>query len=195
MPYSGINVGLLHFRTEPPKTNTFATTPSQCLNCQKFGHTSKDCTAKPTCRKCAGNHLTRECKVEQQSKCANCSGSHAASYGGCPERRKATVLSTEPPSAANPTPAPIKSYASVVSQNTKETNPQLTLDPKTIMHCLINVLCCLNMPKTANELSRLGKAVLHCSDLFGAGLSAAETNSLILSATKKCNENEPKSAN
>lgn len=57
----------------------------QCHRCQRFGHSQSKCTATPRCVKCAGSHITSECKKEKNTsaKCANCGGSHTASYRGC----------------------------------------------------------------------------------------------------------------
>lgn len=34
----------------------------QCHRCQKFGHAQSRCKASPKCAKCAGDHITSECK-------------------------------------------------------------------------------------------------------------------------------------
>jgi hypothetical protein len=57
--------------------------PTQCFNCQKFGHFSTACDQKTsTCVKCGGIHKLSECK-ETNIKCANCNESHTSNYGGC----------------------------------------------------------------------------------------------------------------
>lgn len=57
----------------------------QCKRCQRFGHTQKFCQRQAKCVKCAGNHMTAECKIKDNSqpKCVNCSEAHPASYRGC----------------------------------------------------------------------------------------------------------------
>lgn len=58
---------------------------AQCKRCQRFGHTQKFCGREAKCVKCAGNHLTVECKKPANTKpvCANCSENHPANYRGC----------------------------------------------------------------------------------------------------------------
>lgn len=57
----------------------------QCKKCQRFGHTQNYCQRAPVCVKCAGKHLTAECKKTDSAppKCSNCSEPHPASYRGC----------------------------------------------------------------------------------------------------------------
>lgn len=57
----------------------------QCKKCQAFGHTQAYCNRTPRCVKCAGKHLTANCKLArvEKPKCANCGGPHPANYRGC----------------------------------------------------------------------------------------------------------------
>jgi hypothetical protein len=57
----------------------------QFKRCQLHGHTQKYSQRQPRCVKCAGKHLTADCKKrpEQKPKCANCNLEHPASYRGC----------------------------------------------------------------------------------------------------------------
>lgn len=57
----------------------------QCKKCQAFEHTQSYCMRSPRCVKCAGNHLTKDCikPKDRGPTCANCNGSHPASYRGC----------------------------------------------------------------------------------------------------------------
>jgi hypothetical protein len=57
----------------------------QCKRCQLHGHTQKHCQRQPRCVKCAGKHLTADCKKKTRAKpkCANCNLEHPASYRGC----------------------------------------------------------------------------------------------------------------
>lgn len=57
----------------------------QCFNCQKYGHTSTGCNLKTVCVICTGEHRSNQCptKNSKEAKCANCKGSHPASYRGC----------------------------------------------------------------------------------------------------------------
>ncbi len=58
----------------------------QCSRCQQLGHTKNYCAKKVRCVKCAGNHLTKDCKktIDTKPTCANCGGEHPANYKGCP---------------------------------------------------------------------------------------------------------------
>lgn len=58
---------------------------TQCHRCQRFGHTSQTCKARPKCVKCAGEHLTAECQKKENTpaNCINCGGKHPANYKGC----------------------------------------------------------------------------------------------------------------
>ncbi|KAG8237306.1 hypothetical protein J437_LFUL016168 [Ladona fulva] len=74
----GFKVRIEKFK--PPKG------PPQCHCCQQFGHVDKACNMNARCVKCGLNHLSKDCikPREEAAKCANCSGSHPASYRGCP---------------------------------------------------------------------------------------------------------------
>lgn len=71
--------------------------PRQCHRCQRFGHSSMYCTAQTRCVKCAGNHLSVECKKEKgtPATCANCADAHPANYKGC-EAFKNAVEASKP---------------------------------------------------------------------------------------------------
>lgn len=68
--------------------------PSQCHNCQGFGHGSTNCRHPSRCVKCAGNHPTKECKKTRKTnpKCANCGAAHTANYHDCPFHTEAAKL-------------------------------------------------------------------------------------------------------
>jgi hypothetical protein len=56
---------------------------SQCMRCQKFGHTKNYRRNNPRCVKCAAEHLTNKCprKVRDNNvKCVNCKEKHPANY-------------------------------------------------------------------------------------------------------------------
>lgn len=44
-----------------------------CYKCCRFGHSGVKCENPPECLKCAGAHLTKNCKGQKQICCANCS--------------------------------------------------------------------------------------------------------------------------
>lgn len=64
--------------------------PTQCFNCQEYGHGKQNCFKTPNCLKCAGKHLTLDCNVNDETtfKCVNCDGNHKASYNNCPSLNK-----------------------------------------------------------------------------------------------------------
>jgi hypothetical protein len=58
---------------------------AQCKRCQRYGHTQSFCNREARCVKCAGSHLTFECKLDNKvpPKCSNCNEAHPANYRGC----------------------------------------------------------------------------------------------------------------
>ena len=73
------------------KVSIFIDKPWQCYRCQGFGHNAAECKSRPKCLLCAGGHEFQRCplKTTEHSvtdlKCSNCSGKHAANFGGCPK--------------------------------------------------------------------------------------------------------------
>ncbi|TLO55185.1 hypothetical protein FEG31_19275, partial [Acinetobacter baumannii] len=69
-------------------------TPSQCHNCQLYGHSSRNCHARPRCVKCLGDHATALCARDQKTateppSCVLCrTQGHPANYRGCPRAPK-----------------------------------------------------------------------------------------------------------
>lgn len=80
--------------------------PTQCSNCQKFGHGAKNCFSISICVRCAGQHASKECPLlpkpaegdttkstpkiaEELLHCALCKKKgHTASFRNCEERVK-----------------------------------------------------------------------------------------------------------
>ncbi|CAG5037805.1 unnamed protein product [Parnassius apollo] len=67
----------------------------QCHRCQLYGHSVRNCFARPRCVKCLGDHGTPDCPRMPESEgppsCVLCGeGGHPASYRGCSKapRRK-----------------------------------------------------------------------------------------------------------
>jgi hypothetical protein len=74
--------------------------PTQCSNCQLFGHGSTNCHLVPKCVKCSQPHKSDLCvfnsaaasnsdksKIPQEKfKCANCMGNTTDNYSKCPAR-------------------------------------------------------------------------------------------------------------
>lgn len=87
---------ILHFRPDrhmPPQVflgftkhdvEKYFGTPTQCYNCQRYGHTSEFCRHSRRCKNCAGPHSHKECTSPTNLMCANCGGHHASTYSGCP---------------------------------------------------------------------------------------------------------------
>lgn len=66
--------------------------PTQCNNCQLYGHGAKNCNTPPRCVKCAGKHETGVCIKDMdpttsfQPKCCLCGQPHMANDKACPTR-------------------------------------------------------------------------------------------------------------
>ncbi|GBN28149.1 hypothetical protein AVEN_218064-1 [Araneus ventricosus] len=64
-------------------------TVGQCFHCQSFAHIASKCRMNVKCVICAENHDSRSCPQKNLEnpikKCANCGGTHTASYRGCPK--------------------------------------------------------------------------------------------------------------
>lgn len=58
---------------------------AQCHRCQEWGHATTNCYADPACLKCAGEHLTKDCKKprSEPAKCVNCNKDHPANATIC----------------------------------------------------------------------------------------------------------------
>jgi hypothetical protein len=95
----------ISIRVEPFKK---AKGPGQCHRCQGFGHAQARCFEKPRCVKCAGGHLTKDCRKDKKAapKCCNCSGEHPSSYRGCPSFPKTSPKSNQAPTDNTPKKAP-----------------------------------------------------------------------------------------
>lgn len=64
---------------------------TQCFKCQRHGHVAKHCNGPVRCKVCAGPHSHKDCTSRSHPRCANCNGSHPASYGSCPKKKAATL--------------------------------------------------------------------------------------------------------
>lgn len=86
----------------------FFPSPSQCYNCQRFGHVAKACPdladhSRLKCARCAGNHSTKSCQCPDTKMkctslrtcrhvtlcCANCGGPHKSFDNKCPVKTQA----------------------------------------------------------------------------------------------------------
>ncbi|XP_013181502.1 PREDICTED: nucleic-acid-binding protein from mobile element jockey-like [Papilio xuthus] len=86
--------GLSGLIVEPPRKNGL---PGQCHKCQLYGHSARNCFARPRCVKCLGDHGTSECSRPKDKSlleafgkpaCVLCRGDHTANYHGCPKAPK-----------------------------------------------------------------------------------------------------------
>lgn len=85
--------GISGFSFEHPHRNS---SPSQCHRCQLFGHSARNCFARPRCVKCLGDHGTAECASSGPPSCVLCGVTgHTANYRGCSEARKAKSRSKQ----------------------------------------------------------------------------------------------------
>lgn len=60
---------------------------TQCYNCQRYGHGQTNCHHDAKCMRCAGNHPTKVCIIEDipsNYKCINCGNSHKSNDLNCP---------------------------------------------------------------------------------------------------------------
>ncbi|KFM67576.1 Nucleic-acid-binding protein from transposon X-element, partial [Stegodyphus mimosarum] len=64
--------------------------PTQCFNCQRYGHTQSACHNEPRCVRCTEAHRSHDCpyknKDEYSAKCVLCNGDHPACSELCPKR-------------------------------------------------------------------------------------------------------------
>lgn len=100
----------------------------QCKKCQTYGHTQRFCNREPRCVKCAGKHLSRECKKTKltQPKCANCSENHPANYRGCEVAKKFQAIRNDIDRKKLSKPAPIR-----------ETRPALTVQGRSYSQAVL----------------------------------------------------------
>ncbi|KAH7976108.1 hypothetical protein HPB52_008667 [Rhipicephalus sanguineus] len=73
------------------RVHTYCAAPTQCYRCLRFGHIAHDCNSARRCKLCGGPHIYKDCKSPNEPVCANCGGDHAATFTGCPERRKVAM--------------------------------------------------------------------------------------------------------
>lgn len=110
--------------------------PKQCWNCQRFNHSSDTCHFKPAYMKCAGSHVTRECKSENLTiKCANCNEPHTANYGGCKfnprnvKNNRITKLRNSQNSFHSNNVKPTLSYSKMASGEPQNANAPIVQSP------------------------------------------------------------------
>lgn len=86
--------GLSGIKIETPRNKGI---PGQCHRCQMYGHSARNCHARPRCVKCLGDHETIDCPRPKKADiangapleppaCVNCGTTgHPANYRGCPK--------------------------------------------------------------------------------------------------------------
>lgn len=66
--------------------------PTQCRQCQGWGHGTKHCHMDAKCMICGGSsHAKDNCPVREDTrkfKCTNCGGNHKSNFWDCPIRKK-----------------------------------------------------------------------------------------------------------
>ncbi len=145
--------------------------PTQCFNCQSFGHAASNCNLTPKCVKCGRDHDSRKCQkpLEVDPKCANCGGKHTASYRKCKAYEEYTEKHMTKQSyikkdnnEPKATP-PRKTYAAAVSnkEQIEETQESLQLltDFRNLIDELKTLNQLLNFKKTAEALSEINKKI------------------------------------
>lgn len=144
-------INSMKVKIEAIKTNKLI---AQCKKCQRYGHTQKFCKRLATCVKCAGNHLTVECRKPKTTpaKCVNCNEAHPANYRGCTvakvlqKRRDDTIknrkLSSQPKIHTTNVRKEGVSYAQIVENRRENTTPAQTPEPSMaqMMQTMMNML-------------------------------------------------------
>lgn len=136
----------------------------QCKICQRFEHTQHFCRNTPKCVKCAGNHLTADCKTPANDKpqCANCGERHPANYRGCVvakelQKRRDQIIKTkkeQPRSFVSKTRVDGISYNQVVQGNAQASQQQQQPEQQSILQMMQNLLAKVEeQNKTMNQLS------------------------------------------
>lgn len=83
--------------------------PTQCNNCQLYGHGNKNCQLQPRCAKCGLKHQTSSCMKDQQPqpeapfipKCCLCGGEHLSKDRNCPKRLSYINMKLKQPKATS----------------------------------------------------------------------------------------------
>lgn len=97
--------------------------PTQCSNCQDFGHGTENCHLKPKCIRCGGQHASEKCphlpitdpgdsstekpKIpDEKVQCANCGDKHTANFKGCNYRKQYMNIQLQMKPRSRHTPPP-----------------------------------------------------------------------------------------
>lgn len=83
---------LFHVRVKWEHYKKHGVNLTQCRNCQKFGHGTRNCGLEAKCMICGNaSHTKDNCPVKETTgsfKCTNCGGNHKANFFNCPVREK-----------------------------------------------------------------------------------------------------------
>ena len=93
-----VEKGLTFFNyTVPVRPHRAAVLPLYCRKCCSYGHATIDCkSAHFKCGKCAGQHATNSCNLQQRDAiCPNCEGNHFSTYRGCLKFKEAAKTEIE----------------------------------------------------------------------------------------------------
>lgn len=161
--------------------------PTQCRNCQMYGHGTNFCHLPTKCMKCGKDHSTDECDKAAESVmvCANCSKNHAANSIECESRTKyitirnsmnhRNVIRSQPePNRrryvdAPAPPQPTKSYSSWFKTSSMTNEAASNAKPNDI-------------PLTPDEIVAI---IGELSALIGTGISRAEQVAAVCKITMK----------
>lgn len=152
-------IGNYQIYVEAHKTKGF----KQCYNCQRFNHSSLNCSLTPRCLKCGEEHKLKDCTKSSDlpAKCCNCGSDHPTNFSLCPANPQMSKLnrsqnnkpmpvkksSLAPPLEANPiatqgnnnfTYATVTSKFVTVSPTTQATN--VIVDMVFNLNSLMNIL-------------------------------------------------------
>jgi len=86
---------------------------TQCMNCLRFGHGTRNCAMNARCNKCGEDHHIEQCErmEEADPKCANCGENHRATTKVCAKRteyieiRNTAATKNQPQRRTAPPPA------------------------------------------------------------------------------------------
>lgn len=100
--------------------------PTQCNNCQQYGHGNRNCHLIPSCLLCAGQHNKVNCPAAKMinfvPKCSLCSGNHNSNDPDCPKRAEYIHIRQS-------TSSRYKTQTTLPSANQRPTNRCLTSNP------------------------------------------------------------------
>jgi hypothetical protein len=98
-------------------------TVKQCFVCQKYGHDRHTCReTHSTCLRCGQSHRLNECQTpKENSKCANCSGSHIFSYRGCSAYKPVVKAATQQKTNTNSSNTYAKAALPIVNPQSANT--------------------------------------------------------------------------